>query len=243
MASTSIDKALEVCEALSRAPRGASVGELARTLGLPAPTVHRLLGGAEAARLRAAGRGDAALRPDAQDARLELPVPGPLRVAAARVPGAARVRAGFGPAGVHRDSGGRRGHLRVGRPAPTKWRCGPCTARRCRRTARCIFRRRRRRGVWAACGSTAPRDVARRRRRATARSGRRPWTGAAPPLGCTCAPVVDYTGREVARLGIFGHAADETPLVTTMNRDGWELARQVSRRLGWLPPASVDIPA
>ena len=49
--------------------------------------------------------------------------------------------------------------------------------------------------------------------------------------------------REVARLGIFGHAADEAPLVTTMNRDGWELARQVSRRLGWLPPASVDIPA
>jgi hypothetical protein len=31
--------------------------------------------------------------------------------------------------------------------------------------------------------------------------------------------------------------------VTTMNRDGWELARQVSRRLGWLPPANIDIPA
>src|SRR6185436_15899218 len=43
VAATSIDKALEVCEALSRAPRGASVGELARTLGLPAPTAHRLL--------------------------------------------------------------------------------------------------------------------------------------------------------------------------------------------------------
>ncbi len=43
MAATSIDKALEVLEALSRAARGASVGELARTLGLPAPTVHRLL--------------------------------------------------------------------------------------------------------------------------------------------------------------------------------------------------------
>ena len=34
----------EVCEALSRAPRGASVGELARALGQPAPTIHRLLG-------------------------------------------------------------------------------------------------------------------------------------------------------------------------------------------------------
>ena len=43
MTATSIDKALEVCEALSRSPRGASVGELARALGLPAPTVHRLL--------------------------------------------------------------------------------------------------------------------------------------------------------------------------------------------------------
>ena len=43
MPATSIDKALEVLEALSRAARGASVGELARTLGLPAPTVHRLL--------------------------------------------------------------------------------------------------------------------------------------------------------------------------------------------------------
>ena len=36
---------------------------------------------------------------------------------------------------------------------------------------------------------------------------------------------------------------DETPLVTTMNRDCWELARQVSRRLGHLPPAPMDIPA
>ena len=88
--------------------------------------------------------------------------------------------------------------------------------------------------------------AARRRRRRSAvlrRLGPPAVDGAAPPLGCTCAPVVDYTGREVARLGIFGHAADETPLVTTMNRDGWELARQVSRRLGWLPPASMDIPA
>jgi DNA-binding IclR family transcriptional regulator len=75
------------------------------------------------------------------------------------------------------------------------------------------------------------------------RFGPPPVEGAVPPLGCTCAPVVDYTGREVARLGIFGHAADEAPLVTTMNRDGWELARQVSRRLGWLPPANIDIPA
>jgi DNA-binding transcriptional ArsR family regulator len=40
---TAIEKAFEVCEALSRNPRGLSVAELARTLNLPPPTVHRLL--------------------------------------------------------------------------------------------------------------------------------------------------------------------------------------------------------
>src|SRR4051794_24829886 len=43
MPETSIDKALEVLEALSRTTRGASVGELSRGLSLPAPTIHRLL--------------------------------------------------------------------------------------------------------------------------------------------------------------------------------------------------------
>ena len=42
-ATTSIDKAFEVCEALSQAPRGLAISELRRQLGLPAPTLHRLL--------------------------------------------------------------------------------------------------------------------------------------------------------------------------------------------------------
>jgi hypothetical protein len=42
-ARTAIEKAFEVCEALSRNPRGLSVAELARTLGRPPSTVHRLL--------------------------------------------------------------------------------------------------------------------------------------------------------------------------------------------------------
>ena len=41
--STSIDKALAVCEALSAHVEGQSLAELARALELPAPTVHRLL--------------------------------------------------------------------------------------------------------------------------------------------------------------------------------------------------------
>ena len=42
-ATTSIDKALEVCEVLSGMPRGMSLSDLARALRQPASTVHRLL--------------------------------------------------------------------------------------------------------------------------------------------------------------------------------------------------------
>ena len=42
-AQTSIDKALEVCEALSLAPSGLPLTEVARALDLPRPSVHRLL--------------------------------------------------------------------------------------------------------------------------------------------------------------------------------------------------------
>jgi DNA-binding IclR family transcriptional regulator len=42
--STSLDKALEICETLSRGPRGMSLAEVARAVRHPAPTVHRLLG-------------------------------------------------------------------------------------------------------------------------------------------------------------------------------------------------------
>src|SRR5262249_34214665 len=41
---TSIEKAFDICEALSHAPLGMSVSELSRTLKLPPPTTHRLLG-------------------------------------------------------------------------------------------------------------------------------------------------------------------------------------------------------
>jgi hypothetical protein len=54
-------------------------------------------------------------------------------------------------------------------------------------------------------------------------------------LNCTCAPVVDYTGRVVARVGLFGHATDERTLITADSRDAWELARMISLRLGHLP--------
>jgi hypothetical protein len=58
-------------------------------------------------------------------------------------------------------------------------------------------------------------------------------------LNCTCAPVFDYTGREVARVGLFGHAVDDAALTSSGSRQAWELARLISLRLGHLPGAGA----
>ena len=44
----------------------------------------------------------------------------------------------------------------------------------------------------------------------------------------------------IARVGVFGHGPDETPLLTGHNRGAWELGRQVSRRLGHLPASGLE---
>ena len=62
-------------------------------------------------------------------------------------------------------------------------------------------------------------------------------------LICTCAPVRDYTEREVARAGVFAHAATDTAILTEHNRGAWELARLISMRLGHLPGASASVTA
>ena len=41
--ATSVDKALEICEALSGRAAGLGVSDLGRSLDMPPPTVHRLL--------------------------------------------------------------------------------------------------------------------------------------------------------------------------------------------------------
>jgi IclR family acetate operon transcriptional repressor len=241
VAATSIDKALEVCEALGRSPRGASVAELARSLGQPAPTVHRLLGV-----LKRRGY----VRQDDETQRYLLTLK--MLDLSFQFLGRSELRLHAYP--VLRDFVLRSG-LRAFLAVPSTdevtyvWATGPDevamrTAYGREMPAHCSL-------YFSATQATRrlgclrldrPGDVA-AGAGVLRRLGPPAVDGATPPLGCTCAPVVDYTGREVARLGIFGHAADETPLVTTMNRDGWELARQVSRRLGWLPPASMDIPA
>jgi hypothetical protein len=59
-------------------------------------------------------------------------------------------------------------------------------------------------------------------------------------LFCTCAPVRDYTGREVARVGVFGHGTDDEPIVREHHRGSWELARRISMRLGHLPETTLE---
>ncbi len=58
---------------------------------------------------------------------------------------------------------------------------------------------------------------------------------------CTCAPVFDYSGREVARVGVFGHGADDRPIAGVHNRGAWELARHISMRLGYLSAVAMGV--
>ena len=59
-------------------------------------------------------------------------------------------------------------------------------------------------------------------------------------LFCTCAPVRDYTGQEVARVGVFGHGADDGPILTEHHRGAWDLARRISMRLGHVPHSALE---
>ena len=59
-------------------------------------------------------------------------------------------------------------------------------------------------------------------------------------LFCTCAPVRDYTGQEVARVGVFGHGADDGPILTEHHRGAWDLARRISLRLGHVPHPALE---
>jgi IclR family transcriptional regulator, KDG regulon repressor len=58
---------------------------------------------------------------------------------------------------------------------------------------------------------------------------------------CTCAPVFDYSGREVARIGVYGDGSDDRALVGVHNRGAWELARHVSMRLGYLSAVAMGV--
>jgi hypothetical protein len=52
--------------------------------------------------------------------------------------------------------------------------------------------------------------------------------------------VRDYTGQEVARVGVFGHGADDRPILTEHHRGAWDLARRISMRLGHMPASALE---
>lgn len=236
-AQTSIDKALDVCEALSRAPRGLSVAELARALSQPAPTVHRLL-----ALLRRRGY----VRQDEETQRYSLT----LRMLDLSFQLLGRSELRLHGYAVLRDHVLRSGHRAfLAMPAQDEvtyvWPSGPDEV-----AMRTVYGRE----MPAHCAiyfspTLATRRLSCLRLGAAARVGHDlrverlgpPAADGAPQrLCCTCAPVNDYTGREVARVGLFVHRAEDGPLASDDQRACRELAAQVSRRLGYIPLAPMS---
>jgi hypothetical protein len=188
---TSIDKALDVCEALSRAPRGHSLSELGRALQQPAPTLHRLL-----AVLKRRGY----VRQDEETQRYGLT----LRMLdlSFQLLGRSELRLHAYP--VLREfvlRSGARSFLRV--PAQDEVTY-----------------------VWA----TGPDEVA-----------MRAVYGRAVPAHGASAAVHDYTGREVAHVGVFAHRGADSRASAEDEHACRELARQISIRLGYLPAVTMDV--
>jgi len=229
---SSLDRAWDICEALSGAPAGLSVTELARLVRQPVSTVHRLLG-----RLKRRGY----VRQDEDTARYLLTLK--MLDLSYRLLGRSEIRLHAYPvlreqAVLHRQ----RTFLAV--PATGEvtyaWSTGHDEV-----------------GIYTTYGREMPGHCALyfdpaqarrlsclrltepRQRPAIERLGRAEATTDSHRLLCTCAPVQDYTGREVARVGLFEHGAAERVLDEDHRQTAAELARRISMRLGHLPAASL----
>jgi hypothetical protein len=237
---TSLEKALDVCEALAGVQRGLSVTELARAVKQPAPTVHRLLAvlkrrgfvrqDEDTCRysltlkmldlsFRLLGRSE--LRLHAYPVLREYVLRTGLRTFIA-VPSAGEVTylwsAGADAVGMHTT---------YGREMPVH--CAIYVGAAATRRLTCLR-------------LDHAKDVAQPERIAL-RFGAAPPPATIQRLLCTCAPVHDYTGRLVARVGVFTHAADERPFAADQTGSAMELARLISLRLGHLPAAAVAVGA
>jgi hypothetical protein len=238
-ATTSIDKALEVCEVLSGVPRGMSLSELARSVRQPAPTVHRLLRVLK-------GRGY--VRQDDETQRYGLTLK--MLDLSFRSLGQSELRLHAYP--IMREYVLRtpyRGFIAI--PASGEvtyvWSAGPDEV-----AMRTVYGKE----MPGHCAMYfSPRQATRRLsclRLASPSELSKPEATVVrmgpPPvepdamqrLFCTCAPVRDYTGQEVARVGVFGHGADDRPILTEHHRGSWDLARRISMRLGHVPPTTLE---
>jgi IclR family transcriptional regulator, KDG regulon repressor len=242
---TSIDKAFDVCEALSLEPGGMSLSDLSRALKLPRPSVHRLL-----TVLKRRGY----VRQDGQTQRYSLgvktldlsfrmlgrselrmhayPV---LRDYAAQtgcdlflaVPPTGEVtmvrRGGAGEVGMSADYGREMPLHCVHRASDDGALARPAVS--CLRL-------------------DDARDVTRGMelmRRVGAGADGEQAAAVVTRVGCTCAPVFDYSGHEVARIGVCGQGVDDRALAGVHNRGAWELARHVSMRLGYLSAVAMGL--
>jgi hypothetical protein len=230
---TSLEKALDVCEALAGSQRGSTVTELARSLHQPPSTVHRLLSvlkrrgyvrqDDETSRygltlkmldlsFKLLGRSE--LRLHAYPVLREYVLKTGLRAFIAVPPtGDVTYLWSSGPDEVGMHTG-------YGRQMPVH--CAIYVDRTDTRRLSCLR-------------LDQPADAGEPDRIAL-RFG--PPQGSGAPLQrllCTCAAVRDYTGREVARVGVFAHAGSEYPFASQQTAASVELARLISLRLGYLP--------
>ena len=238
-AITSIDKALEVCEVLSGVPRGMSLTDLARALRQPASTVHRLL-----AVLKKRGY----VRQDDETQRYGLTLK--MLDLSFRSLGQSELRLHAYP--IMREYVLRtpyRGFIAIPSSGEVTyvWSTGPDEV-----AMRTVYGKE----MPGHCAIYfSPRQATRRLcclRLASPGELSKPEATVVrlgpPPvepdalqrLFCVCAPVRDYTGQEVARVGVFGHGANDRPILTEHHRGAWDLARRISMRLGHVSASALE---
>ena len=238
-AMTSVDKALEVCEVLSGVPRGMSLSDLARALRQPAPTVHRLL-----AVLKKRGY----VRQDDETQRYGLTLK--MLDLSFRSLGQSELRLHAYP--IMREYVLRtpyRGFIAI--PASGEvtyvWSTGPDevamrTVYGKEMPGHCAlyFKPQQATRRLSCLRLAAPSELS-KPEATVVRLGPPPMQpDALQRLFCVCAPVRDYTGQEVARVGVFGHGADDGPILNEHHRGAWDLARRISMRLGHVPASALE---
>ncbi len=230
---TSADKALHLLEVLSTEPSGMALGDLARQAGLPAATAHRLLlvlrrrgfvrqeseGGRYILTLKLLDMSFRYLN----GSELRLHAYPPLRAYAGRT--AARAFVSLPAGEVTYVWGGQVDapamYTAYGKPMPGH--CSLFFAAGQQRRLSCAR-------LGAAGDQARSQEVVQRFGDVDGADRYR--------LNCACAPVRDYRGQEVARVGVFTHGCGEGPLHDEHVPAAWDLARATSLRLGYL---SADV--